>query len=202
MTLKEYAKEMHVTYRTVWNWVRAGKLETETTPTGRLRVKRMRESAENTVVYCRVSSTQNISNLDSQARRVVEFCAARGWIVNKIIKECASGVNDERPKLLSMLKDKTVTRIVVEHKDRLTRFGYNYIAALLPNVEIVAVNQASDDESDLMADFAAIVTSYCARLYGRRRCKGRAKNILKEMKKVRDSKNSEETEGKSDENSK
>lgn len=100
MDLKEYAKKMGVTYRTVWNWMKDGKIETETTPTGRIRIKNCGKKDEVTVVYCRVSSTQNISNLETQAKRVSEFCNARGWVVNKVVKECASGVNDERPKLL------------------------------------------------------------------------------------------------------
>ena len=83
-----------------------------------------------TIIYSRVSSSENKSNLDSQADRCAAFCAAKGWPVNKIVKECASGMNDSRPKLQSILKDKSVTRIVVEHKDRLTRFGFEYIKTL------------------------------------------------------------------------
>ena len=66
--------------------------------------------------------------------------------------------------------------------------NYYQEITLLPDVEIVVMNPAVDDESDLMSDFIAIITSYCARLYGRRRCKGKAKNIIKEMKKVREDK--------------
>ncbi|WP_218576558.1 recombinase family protein [Desulfobacter latus] len=54
------------------------------------------------------------------------------WIVNQIVKECASGLNDKRPKLMKLLLDKSINRIVVEHADRLTRFGLNYIIKLYP----------------------------------------------------------------------
>ncbi len=58
-------------------------------------------------------------------------CAAKGYPVAWVVKEIGSGVNDTRPKLLKLLTDPSVSVIVVEHKDRLTRFGYNYLERLL-----------------------------------------------------------------------
>jgi predicted site-specific integrase-resolvase len=55
----------------------------------------------------------------------------RGYQVAQVVKEIASGVNDSRPKLLALLKDQQATRIVVEQKDRLTRFGFRYLETLL-----------------------------------------------------------------------
>ena len=68
------------------------------------------------------------------------------------------------------MQDKSVTRIVVEHKDRLTRFGFNYIHDFWHG-EIVIINEVVEDESDLMQDFVSLVTSFIERLYGRRRSK-------------------------------
>ena len=68
-------------------------------------------------------------------------------------------MNDTRPKLLKLLNDPAVTLIVVEHKDRLTRFGYNYIEQLL---------KMQNRKEDLVQDFVRIVTSFCARLHGQR----------------------------------
>lgn len=79
------------------------------------------------MVYSRVSSSQNRNNLESQSKRIQDFCSAKGWVVGKVAEECASGLNDNRPKLNKILSDKNVARIVVEHKDRLSRFGFNYI---------------------------------------------------------------------------
>lgn len=99
------------------------------------------------------------------------------------MKEIASGVNDSRPKLLSLLKDTSVTRIVVEHKDRLTRFGANYILTLLEAqgrcVEIV--NLADDDKEDLIQDLRSIFYSFCARMYEQRRAKRKTEKIVKEL---------------------
>lgn len=134
------------------------------------------------VVYSRVSSSENRSNLDSQADRVSAFCNAKGWVVEQVIKECASGLNDNRPKLLKILNESRVTKIVVEHKDRLTRFGFNYIKTLFPG-EIIVINKTNEtnSENELMQDFVSLVTSFCARLYGRRRTKRKTEELIKKL---------------------
>lgn len=134
---------------------------------------------EHVIVYARVSSAENKPNLDSQASRVTQFCNANGWRVDEVIKECASGLNDKRPKLLKLLKDRKATKIVVEHKDRLTRFGYHYIEALYPECELVIINQTEDDKQDLMQDFISLVTSFCARIYSKRRSKRQTEKLIK-----------------------
>ena len=100
-----------------------------------------------------------------------------------MVKEIASGVNDSRPKLLALLKDRQATRIVVEHKDRLTRFGFRYLETLLEiqGRTIEVVNVAENDKEDLIADLVAIVYSFTARLYGQRRAKRKTKRIVQEL---------------------
>src|SRR2546429_9646638 len=75
----------------------------------------------------RVSEASHRENLERQAERLTHYCTVRGYQVVKLVKEVGSGVNDSRPKLLSLLRDPLITRLVVEHKDRLTRFGFRYI---------------------------------------------------------------------------
>ena len=80
-------------------------------------------------------------------------------------------------QLDTLLKDPTVARIVVEHRDRLTRFGFKYLEVLaeIEGFEIVVAKKTIDNDSkDLMADFTAIITSFCARLYSQRRGKKKA----------------------------
>ena len=74
-----------------------------------------------------------------------------------------------------------MTRIVVEHKDRLTRFGFNYIQALCDrdNIELIVVNKASDDKTDLIEDLVSIITSFCARIYGNRKATRVKTDIVK-----------------------
>ena len=101
----------------------------------------------------------------------------------QIVKEIGSGVNDTRPKLMKLLTDHTVTLIVVEHKDRLTRFGFNYIEQLLKlqDRQIEVINQVETGKEDLIQDFVSIVTSFCARLYGQRRSKRKTERLIAEL---------------------
>ena len=79
-------------------------------------------------------------------------------------------------------------KIIVEHKDRLTRFGFNYIDTLFRQHgrSIEVVNEAANDRDDLMQDFVSIITSFCARLYGQRRSGRKTKRIIRELKDAED----------------
>ena len=95
----------------------------------------------------------------------------------------ASGVNDSRPKCWRCSQTPPSTRIVVEHRDRLTRFGFHYLETLRQSQgrAIEVVNQAENDTEDLIADLAAIVYSFTARLYGQRRAKRKTERIAAEL---------------------
>lgn len=79
--------------------------------------------------------------------------------------------------------DKTIDIIIVEHKDRLARFGINYIEKLLSldGRKIEAINPQTNEKDDLMQDFVSIITSFCARLYGKRRTKRQTEQLIKEL---------------------
>jgi len=134
-------------------------------------------------IYARVSSAENKNNLDSQAERLAAYCATRGYQVAKVVKEVGSGINDARPKLLALLEDQHIGLIVVEHKERLTRFGLRYLDALLKSQgrAIEVVNQAENGTEDLVADLTAIVYSFCVRLYGQHRGKWKTEAIVREL---------------------
>jgi putative resolvase len=97
-----------------------------------------------------------------------------------VVKECGSGINDQRPKFLTLLADPKIGQMVVEHKDRASRIGVAYIHTLLAmqGRELVVVNTADTAQDDLMGDFVTIITSFCARLYGRRRAKRKTEQVL------------------------
>lgn len=110
--------------------------------------------------------------------RLRNYAAAKGHIVFKEVIEIASGVNDNRPKLKALLADSSIGIIVVEHKDRLTRFGFNYIQTLLEvQKRQVEVINLTDTGNELVDDFVAVITSLAARLYGKRNSKRRAEQI-------------------------
>ena len=178
--ISEYAKLNHVTYRTVWNWIKEGKLETERSTTGRIQIV-VDEAKEKTVaIYARVSSSENKDNLDRQVQRLLDYCNAKGYRVQKIVKEIGSGLDDQRRKLHSILTDRSINLIVVEHKDRFCRFGMNYIETLLEmdGRKIEVVNPPLDERDDLMSDFVSIVTSFCSRLYGLRQSKRNTEKLI------------------------
>ena len=184
--VSKYAKLHGVTTRTVWNWYYKGLLNTERDSTNHLWIleEPVHKQKELTVaIYIRVSSAENKSNLESQAQRLISYCNAKGYKVEKVVKEVGSGLNDNRPKLQALLTDNTIDIIVVEHKDRLARFGLNYIEQLLKlnNRQIEVVNNVESETEDLMQDFVSIITSFCARLYGKRRAKRRTEQLIKQL---------------------
>ena len=183
MKLSGYAKKLGVSYKTVWRLWKAGKLDAYQLPTGTIIVSENPGKEQGVFIYARVSSAENRDNLDSQAERLKEYCIAKGYKIKRIIKEVGNGVNDNRKKLNALLSDDDYALIVIEHKDRLTRFGFNYIKLLLQKTDkdIEAVNEAADDKQDLMQDFVSIVTSFCARIYGLRRSKRKTEKIIEEL---------------------
>ena len=182
-----YAKMHGVTYRTVWNWYYKGLLKTERDSTNHLWIvedeSTLKQKDINVAVYARVSSNENKKNLETQLNRVVSYCNAKGYKVVKVVKEIGSGLNDNRPKLQALLLDKSIDVIVVEHKDRLARFGLNYIQQLLEmqNRRIEVINNMESSHDDLMQDFVSIITSFCARLYGKRRTKRNTEKLIKQL---------------------
>lgn len=177
MKLSDWARQQGIAYITAWRWFKTGKLPVRAyqTPSGCVMVepeKKVNESNPRAVVYARVSSHDKKADLDRQAERCVAFCAANGWEVESVTKEIASGMNDTRPKLHKLVAARP-SRIVVEHKDRLTRFGFGYFDLLLPMIgcELVVMNRDAEAKDDLMKDLVAVITSFCCRLYGLRRGK-------------------------------
>jgi len=138
---------------------------------------------ERVVISARVSSAEHKEKLERQAERLLHYCTVRGYQVAQVVKEIASGVNDSRPKLLALLKDLQATRIVVEHQDRLTRFGFRYLETLLElqGRTIEVVNVAENDTEEFIADLVAIVYAFTARLYGQRRAKRQTERIVEEL---------------------
>ena len=186
--LSEYAKEHNVTYRTAYNHFKAGLISSAyQLPSGTIVIpdnaqQKLKQKNEYIITYARVSSSENKNNLITQSKRLQDFCAAKGWIVNKNILEIGSGINDNRKQLNSILQEGKVTKLIVEHKDRLTRLGFNYIKQLCDkiNCEIIIINE-SELNDDILQDFVSIITSFCAKLYGQRRSKRKTEKLIKKL---------------------
>jgi predicted site-specific integrase-resolvase len=191
MKLSAYAKKLGISYKTAWRWYSDGRLDAYQTETGTIIVREQSTAPLGVALYARVSSADQKGDLERQVERLQTYAIARGYKVDKVVAEHASGLNDTRPKLTALLKDSSIGVIVVEHRERLTRFGYNYIVTLLEmqgrRVEVVFPQETDDSANrrdDLVEDFIAVITSMCARLYGRRGNKNRSERLRQCIEQV------------------
>ena len=174
--LSDYAKKFGVTYRTAFNRFNAGKIE------GALRDKTghilvpieylQAPVSTDVTVYATVAtnSEEDLKRLDEQANMLVKYCNARGYRVEKVVKEISSSIIDSRPKLIDILRDRNCKHIVVERKSNVSRFGFDYIETLLETDqrEIEAVNEIDEDKEALVKDFVKVIFSICKALDGKR----------------------------------
>lgn len=179
----EFAKLLGVAVITLQRWDREGRLKALRTPSNRrlytdehLRQARgLSPKAQRlTIAYARVSSQAQKPDLDNQVRVLEDFCAANGWAVDQWVKEVGVGLNFKRPKFLKLIDLVTLGRagrVVVAHKDRLARFGYDLLEHLckVNGCDLVVMNQESlSPEQEMVQDMLAIVHCFSARLYGLR----------------------------------
>jgi len=170
-----------VTTQTIRDWDRKGKIRTVRSIGGhRLvpnsEVERLRGDQERTttLVYCRVSTKKQEENLDRQVGRLLEHCLQQKW-EPELYKEIASGLNDSRKQLKRLMKrvsDGDVVRVLVEYKDRLTRFGFSLFQDHCSSfgVEVLVLEEREDKEfeQEFAEDIITLVASFSARMYGRR----------------------------------
>jgi putative resolvase len=188
--LSQYAKQQGISYSTALRWWHQGVIRGYQGPSGTIIVETEGKQAaeERVAIYARVSEASHRENLERQAERLMQYCTIRGYRVVKLVKEVGSGVNESRPKLLSLLRDPLITRVVVEHKDRLSRFGFRYSETLLEiqGRTIEVVNPAENNKEDLLHDLASIIYSICARLYGQRRAKRTTEHLVEQLQAKED----------------
>ncbi len=130
-------------------------------------------------LYARVSSADQKNDLDRQIARLSEFAALKGLRVIDVVKEIGSGLNGHRRAMLRLLRNPSIHTVVVEHRDRLMRFGIEYVEAALAaqgrNLMVIDPEEMNDD---IERDVHEAIVSLCARLYGRRSAKKRAARAI------------------------
>ncbi len=210
LTISEAAKLKGVSVSTLRRWEAEGKLIPDRTANGHRRytvsqLLGVKENLSYTVGYCRVSSHDQKKDLQRQKEVVELFCAQNGWQV-EIIEDLGSGLNYNKKglkRLIRLIVDSKVERLVLTHKDRLLRFGSELIFSLCEHfgTEIVIINRTEDstfaiqrglggfpherlnqEEEDLAQDVLEIITVFSARLYGSRSHKN--KKIVEELRDV------------------
>lgn len=181
MKLSTWAKKQGISYRTAWRWFKEGTLPVagEQTATGTILIQESPTTPEQVAIYARVSSSDQKEDLDKQVSRLVLFANAQKWVVAEMVTEIGSALNGHRPKLKKLLSNSQIKIIVVEHTDRLMRFGAEYVeAALAAQGRRLVVVDPGEIKGDLVQDMIEVLTSFCARLYGRRSAKNKAKRAV------------------------
>lgn len=186
MNVRQWAKKVGVNPQTAWRWCREGKMPVPfyRTPTGTIIVEddEPAEQGGLTAIYARVSSSDQKDDLTRQVDRLKAFCLQADIRDVKVFSEVASGMNENRRKLSAILGDRRYKAIVVEHRDRLARMNFNLIeATLAAQGRRVVVVDDSEVEDDLVRDMTEVLTSFCARLYGRRSARNRADRAMVAM---------------------
>ena len=190
MLVKEWARLEGLHPQTVWKWCRQGTMPVpvEQTPTGMWLIhdpkyetaSQPNPADSRTVCYARVSSGDQKNDLQRQADRLKAFALSMGVEKPEIVTETGSGMNDRRRKLNRLLADPTVGTLIVEHRDRLARMNMGLVESALKaqGRRIIVVDDTGPDD-DLVRDMTEVLTSFCARLYGRRTARRKADAALR-----------------------
>lgn len=183
--LQKAAELYNVHYRTILNWARDGKIQYITTPSGarHYAIPSCEPTREKIVGYVRVSSYSQKQHLQSQSELLLlQYPTA------EIVSEIASGLNFRRKKLWNIMEQAIagdVTTLVVTHKDRLSRFGFEFIQRVFErfNCKVLVLNQVSTSpEEELVQDILSIIHVFSSRLYGLRKYKDELKSLSSKSK--------------------
>jgi predicted site-specific integrase-resolvase len=185
MKLSVWAKSKGLTYKAAWTMWKRGLLPVpaEQLPTGTIIVTvEAADANEGVALYARVSSADQKADLDRQLVRLTEHAIARKWHIVDSVKEVGSGLNGHRKGMMRLLRDPKARTILVEHRDRLMRFGFEYVeAALAAQGRTVVVIEPEEMTDDIVRDLHEVIVLMCARLYGKRSAKNRAQKALDAM---------------------
>jgi putative resolvase len=181
MKLSVWARQQGITYKTAWRLWKEGKLPipSEQLATGTVILHPPVDTAEGVALYARVSSADQKADLDRQLARLTEYAVRQRLVIVDAVKEVGSGFNGHRKGMMRLLRDPRIGVILVEHRDRLMRFGFEYVeSALAAQGRKVTVVEPDEMTDDIVRDLHEVIVSMCARLYGKRSAKNRAKKAL------------------------
>jgi putative resolvase len=203
LSQKQAREFLNISRTTILHWEELGKIKVYKTSGGHRRYLKsdlekligmeVEETnipvKNNCVIYARVSTKKQeiAGNLERQIGRLTTFAIEHRMSISHVIKEVASGINENRKgikALLSIIEKEPIQYLLVEYKDRLARFGYNYLETYCKShgVEIITIEQQEKKElnEEMVEDLISIMTSFSARLYGRRGSK-KIKKTLSEL---------------------
>jgi putative resolvase len=188
LTIKQASEYLNVSQDTLRKWDKSGKLNSLTTSGGHRRylqedldnfigiINNKSEDSNIVAIYSRVSSHEQKQkgDLDRQSQRLSEYCAKKKYNVGYIIKDIGSGLSDTRVgfiKLSNLVINKKINKVIIEHRDRLTRFQYNFIEMMYKSYGVEIIHVEKNDvtqEEDLVTDIISLMASFSGKIYGRR----------------------------------
>ncbi len=181
VNLTEWARLQGVHPQTAYRWYRDGVLPV---PVVRINSRSILVAPDAVLaanktggvgLYARVSSHDQKADLDRQVARLSAWAAQAGLEVVRVEAEVGSGMNGSRTKVRRLLADPQVMTVVVEHRDRLGRMNTEMVeAALAAHDRRLVVVDDAEVTDDLVRDMVEVLTSFCARLYGKRSARNRA----------------------------
>jgi len=201
---KEACRLLGVSYSTLRRWIKEGRIKAVQTLGGKYRipeseVRRLLSGAVGrevkAIIYARVSSGNQRSDLERQVQYLIQYCSAKGYGVVDVLSDVASGLNTERRSLLKLFNyvvNRQIDVVVVTYKDRLTRFGFEYLEYFFNQygvkIEAVYGEEPKDTSQELIEDLITIVTHFAGKLYGLRSRRERVlvegfKKLLEEVEK-------------------
>jgi len=196
---KEVCKRLGISYPTLSRWVREGRIRAIRTAGGVFRVpeSEVRRIAEGlpisrevrAIVYARVSSADQKSDLERQIQYLIQYCSSKGYRVVDVLSDVASGLKTDRRGLLKLFDyvvNRQVDVIVVTYRDRLTRFGFEYLEHFFKQfgvrIEVMFGEEPKNAYQELVEDLIEIITSFAGKLYGMRSHK--KKRLVEGFQKV------------------
>lgn len=191
-TIGEFSRLINVSVKSLQRWDREGRLVPIRTPSNRRMYSQKqletligeRIGKRKTVLYCRVSSPSQRSDLLNQVKAMKTFANVSGYGVDEIVEEIGGGMNMKRNKLrklISEVRQGKVETVVIGHKDRLTRFGFDlieYMFELNGTNIVIANNETLSPPEEMVSDLMSIIDTFSCRLYGLRRYKDEIKDAI------------------------
>lgn len=184
---KQFAELLGVSVKTLQRWDNAGILKANRTPTDRRYYTQEQylefqgidrdKDTRKTVIYARVSTRNQKDDLQNQIAFLRQYCNAKGWIVDDCIEDYGSGLNYDRKKwngLLNDVMDNKIKNIIIAHKDRFVRFGFDWFESLCDRFDTtvtVVNNETLSPQEELVQDIISILQVFSCKLYGLRKYK-------------------------------
>ena len=199
MRPKEVCQRLGISYSTLSRWVREGRIRAIRTAGGKFRIpeSEVRRIAEGlpiskevrAIIYARVSSSDQKSDLERQIQYLTQYCSSKGYRIVDVLSDVASGLKTDRRgllKLFNYIVNRQVDVVVVTYRDRLMRFGFDYLDYFFKQysvrIDVAFGEEPKDAHQELVEDLIEIVTSFAGKLYGMRSHK--KKELVEGFKKL------------------